>query len=251
MTSLDSARSGKHRILPRHCKRQPRPTSIAAVKFQSRIIYSACPSRARPSIDPTTRAAISAFRPTAAASAPARPKADLRYLGSKRVLVLVDGVRWVNGSSASGVSGAADLNTVPTAAGRAHRSTRRRRVAHLRLRRHRRRHQHHHAFRLRRLQFRDQSSGVRRGRWLHAGLRLSFGAGGERSRGFYAASYARQDAVFSKDRALSREADLRRTSPVWAAARVRRRGASSSSIRAAMWMAMARRITSMSRSIPA
>jgi len=41
---------------------------------------------------------------------------DLRYLTSKRVLVLVDGKRWVRGSSASGVSGAVDLNTIPTAA---------------------------------------------------------------------------------------------------------------------------------------
>jgi iron complex outermembrane receptor protein len=40
--------------------------------------------------------------------------ADLRHLGSKRVLVLVDGVRWVNESSASGVSSATDLNTIPT-----------------------------------------------------------------------------------------------------------------------------------------
>ncbi|MCE2392458.1 MAG: TonB-dependent receptor [Proteobacteria bacterium] len=39
---------------------------------------------------------------------------DLRHLGSKRVLVLVDGLRWVQGSSGSGVSGAADLNTIPT-----------------------------------------------------------------------------------------------------------------------------------------
>jgi iron complex outermembrane receptor protein len=38
---------------------------------------------------------------------------DLRNLGSKRTLVLVDGVRWVNGSSASGVSSATDLNTIP------------------------------------------------------------------------------------------------------------------------------------------
>lgn len=38
---------------------------------------------------------------------------DLRNLGSKRVLVLVDGIRWVNESSASGVGGAADLNTIP------------------------------------------------------------------------------------------------------------------------------------------
>ena len=41
-------------------------------------------------------------------------QADLRHLGSKRVLVLVDGLRWVQGSSGSGVSGAADLNTIPT-----------------------------------------------------------------------------------------------------------------------------------------
>ncbi len=33
---------------------------------------------------------------------------DLRYLSSKRVLVLVDGHRWIRGSSASGVSGAVD-----------------------------------------------------------------------------------------------------------------------------------------------
>lgn len=38
---------------------------------------------------------------------------DLRYLSSKRVLVLVDGHRWVRGSSASGVAGAVDLNTIP------------------------------------------------------------------------------------------------------------------------------------------
>ncbi|HYG07907.1 MAG TPA: TonB-dependent receptor [Stenotrophomonas sp.] len=40
---------------------------------------------------------------------------DLRHLGSKRVLVLVDGVRWVNESSASGVGAAVDLNTLPLA----------------------------------------------------------------------------------------------------------------------------------------
>ena len=40
-------------------------------------------------------------------------EADLRFLGSKRVLVLVDGVRWVNGSSASGVPASTDLNTIP------------------------------------------------------------------------------------------------------------------------------------------
>ncbi len=40
---------------------------------------------------------------------------DLRHLGSKRVLVLVDGIRWVNEASASGVSSSTDLNTIPVA----------------------------------------------------------------------------------------------------------------------------------------
>ncbi len=39
---------------------------------------------------------------------------DLRYLSSKRVLVLVDGRRWIKGSSGSGVSGSVDLNSIPT-----------------------------------------------------------------------------------------------------------------------------------------
>ncbi len=40
---------------------------------------------------------------------------DLRHLGSNRVLVLVDGIRWINESSASGVSASVDLNTIPMA----------------------------------------------------------------------------------------------------------------------------------------
>jgi iron complex outermembrane receptor protein len=40
---------------------------------------------------------------------------DLRHLGSQRVLVLVDGKRWVNESSGSGVGGSVDLNTIPIA----------------------------------------------------------------------------------------------------------------------------------------
>lgn len=39
---------------------------------------------------------------------------DLRFLGSRRALVLVDGMRWVNGASASGVPGSIDLNTIPS-----------------------------------------------------------------------------------------------------------------------------------------
>jgi iron complex outermembrane receptor protein len=41
---------------------------------------------------------------------------DLRYLGSRRVLVLVDGQRFVNGASASGVPGSTDLNAIPESA---------------------------------------------------------------------------------------------------------------------------------------
>jgi len=39
---------------------------------------------------------------------------DLRYLGTNRTLVLVDGLRFVNGTSASGIPGSVDLNTIPT-----------------------------------------------------------------------------------------------------------------------------------------
>lgn len=38
---------------------------------------------------------------------------DLRYLQSKRTLVLVDGLRYVPGASASGVPGSVDLNSIP------------------------------------------------------------------------------------------------------------------------------------------
>ncbi|CAN5212341.1 TonB-dependent receptor [soil metagenome] len=38
---------------------------------------------------------------------------DLRYLGAKRTLVLVDGVRYVNGTSGSGIPSTVDLNTIP------------------------------------------------------------------------------------------------------------------------------------------
>ena len=40
---------------------------------------------------------------------------DLRYLSSKRTLVLVDGLRFVNGSSASGIPASVDINSIPTA----------------------------------------------------------------------------------------------------------------------------------------
>ena len=39
---------------------------------------------------------------------------DLRYLGAKRTLVLVDGLRFVNATSASGIPATVDLNTIPS-----------------------------------------------------------------------------------------------------------------------------------------
>ena len=41
---------------------------------------------------------------------------DLRYLGSRRTLVLVDSLRFVNATSASGIPGSVDLNAIPNAA---------------------------------------------------------------------------------------------------------------------------------------
>jgi len=41
---------------------------------------------------------------------------DMRYLSPRRVLVLVDGIRYVNGASASGVPGSVDLNSIPDSA---------------------------------------------------------------------------------------------------------------------------------------
>ncbi|MFJ5932299.1 TonB-dependent receptor domain-containing protein [Sphingomonas sp. NPDC092440] len=38
---------------------------------------------------------------------------DLRYLGAKRTLVLVDGLRYVSGAAASGIPNSVDLNSIP------------------------------------------------------------------------------------------------------------------------------------------
>ena len=129
---------------------------------------------------------------------------DLRYLTSKRVLVLVDGRRWVRGSSGSGVSGAVDLNTIPTAA----------------------------IERIEVLQdgaspiygsdaiagvvnvitksdfdgfeFETNQAAYDEGDGYTQDYSLSWGASGDKSRTFLSVGYARQDPVFSGDRDLSR-----------------------------------------------
>jgi hypothetical protein len=62
----------------------------------------------------------------------------LRNLNAKETLILVDGLRWVNESSASGVSAAVDLNTIPAGV------VERIEVLAVRLGCDWRRHQHHH-----------------------------------------------------------------------------------------------------------
>lgn len=56
------------------------------------------------------------FNPDGSGVGSGSTTASLRHLGAKRTLVLVDGLRWVNESSASGVSAAVDLNTIPASA---------------------------------------------------------------------------------------------------------------------------------------
>ncbi|MCZ6536974.1 MAG: TonB-dependent receptor plug domain-containing protein, partial [Gammaproteobacteria bacterium] len=53
------------------------------------------------------------FPPEGGGSGAGSTQIDLRHLGCKRVLVLVNGVRWVNGASASAVSSCVDQNTLP------------------------------------------------------------------------------------------------------------------------------------------
>lgn len=55
------------------------------------------------------------FSPDGAGTSAGSAEIDLRYMTAKRTLVLVDGVRWVPGAAASGVPAASDLNTIPIA----------------------------------------------------------------------------------------------------------------------------------------
>ena len=128
---------------------------------------------------------------------------DLRYLGAKRVLVLVDGRRWVRGSSASGVSGSVDLNTVPMAAiervevlqdgaSAIYGSDAIAGVVNVITR------EPEEGFELEaNVGGYDESDGVSQD------YSLTLGSRGERAGGFLTVAYTRQDAVFAGDRDLS------------------------------------------------
>jgi iron complex outermembrane receptor protein len=103
---------------------------------------------------------------------------DLRYLASKRVLVLVDGRRWVKGSSGSGVSGAVDLNSIPANAIKSIEILQDGAVRGLWVGRDRRRAERHHGRRLRHVQDLRLRRPVRRGRRRHGGVRHAHGRRG-------------------------------------------------------------------------
>jgi iron complex outermembrane receptor protein len=130
---------------------------------------------------------------------------DLRYLSSKRVLVLVDGKRWVRGSSASGVSGAVDLNTIPTAAiarievlqdgaSPIYGSDALAGVVNIITR------SDFNGF-----QMETNQAAFEDGDGYTQDYSLAWGASSDQSRTFFSAAYARQEAVFASDRALSSE----------------------------------------------
>ena len=56
------------------------------------------------------------FPPDGGGIGAGQAEVDLRNLTSKRTLVLVDGRRWISGTSASGISVAVDLNSIPVGA---------------------------------------------------------------------------------------------------------------------------------------
>ena len=128
---------------------------------------------------------------------------DLRHLGSKRVLVLVDGVRWVNEASASGVSSSTDLNTIPLAiverievledgASSLYGSDAIAGVVNIITRRD-----------FDGAQVTAHYGQYEEGDGATGGLDLAWGGGSDRARWFLGASYVNQEEIFSRDREVS------------------------------------------------
>lgn len=128
---------------------------------------------------------------------------DLRYLTARRVLVLVDGRRWVRGSSGSGVSGAVDLNTIPTAAierlevlqdgaSAIYGSDAIAGVVNIITR------EPEEAFELE-----TNQGGYDEGDGYTQDYSITLGSKGDRAGGFLTLAYTRQDAVFAGERELS------------------------------------------------
>ena len=128
---------------------------------------------------------------------------DLRYLGSKRTLVLVDGLRYVAGASASGIPSTVDLNTIPASmiervevlqngaspqygsdaiAGVVNVITKQSQPG---------------------LQLSAQFGTYRQGDGHTQDYQLSYGVKGPTTSIVFGATYVKQDPVFAKDRAIS------------------------------------------------
>ncbi|MEJ0035576.1 MAG: TonB-dependent receptor [Gammaproteobacteria bacterium] len=144
------------------------------------------------------------FPPDGSGTSTGASEIDLRYLGAKRTLVLVDGRRWVHGSSASGVSGAVDLNTIPAAAiesieilqdgaSTIYGSDAIAGVINVITKRN----------------YEDKATltgyygGYTEGDGQSTRVDLSWGTHGEKSRVFFSASYDEQKAIYAGDRAIS------------------------------------------------
>ena len=121
-----------------------RRTSRRPASTRSTTCCSAFRAPAAASTPSSTIPATSAIRPTAAASAPVRPRSIFATSSPIRTLVLVDGLRFVNGVVGQRRSRHGRPQLDPRQHDRARRSPAGRRFDHLRLGRDRRRRQHHH-----------------------------------------------------------------------------------------------------------
>ena len=196
-------------------RRAPAGTCLSAPKITQRAARRrsptscrSCRSRAPRSTAPITPPATSAIRRTAAASAPALRKWTCATLPSKRVLVLVDGRRWVKGSSGSGVSGAVDLNSIPANAIKSIEILQDGASADLWLGCDRRRAEHHHGRRLRHVQDLRLRRAVWRRRRRDRRVRHAHGCEGRaRPRRSLDISYTNQKEVNTADRPTSEYPD--------------------------------------------
>ncbi len=153
----------------------PRPASI-----RSMTCCSACPAPAAASTASSTTRGNLGNPPDGGGVGAGSAEIDLRYLSSRRVLVLVDGIRYVNGASASRRSGLDRPQLDPRQHDRADRSAAGRRFGDLRLGRDRRRGQHHHQEAARRASMPSPSSAaMSEGDGFTQNYQLSWGNGGD------------------------------------------------------------------------
>ncbi|WP_076070884.1 TonB-dependent receptor domain-containing protein [Sphingomonas montana] len=129
---------------------------------------------------------------------------DLRYLSAKRTLVLVDGIRYVNGTAGYGIPASVDLNTIPigmidrvemlqSAATPQYGSDAIAGVVNIITK-----------AKQRGLQASAQVGSFRQGDGVTQDYEFSYGTGGSTTDVVFGGSYVKQDSVRASDRAISR-----------------------------------------------